>query len=104
MNWKSARNYLQLNSEKCSIAPLPEVKLAKSDDYDSSNVVEPLKIAFASKSSTDGSGDWVEIASSGPIISSTHKKNSQAQLKFTWRDQGKFLQQFHICYISSVYS
>lgn len=104
MNWKSARNYLQLNSEKCSIAPLPEVKLAKSDDYDSSNVVEPLKIAFAYQSSTDGSGDWVEIASSGPIISSTHKKNSQAQLKFTWRDQGKFLQQFHICYISSVYS
>ena len=88
MNWKSARNYLQLNSEKCSIAPLPEVKLGKSDANLTNQEVQSLKIEFVSKSSTDGSGDWVEIASSGPIVSCTHERDSQAHLKFTWRDQG----------------
>jgi len=49
----------------------------------------PLKIVFASNSFSNVSDSWLEMGKS-KVISSVNKlhQNSQADLKFTWRDQG----------------
>lgn len=88
-NWQKARNYLDINTNKCTVESLPKVAVIGGQDEDQvSKKLEPLKISFSYKSSSDISGGWIEIASSDPISKVHFQKDSKGFLKFHWRDQG----------------
>lgn len=91
-NYRTARNYIQLNTEKCTIEPLPKVQFTGLHDFPSNTknnaAMSPVAITIASKSATVASDGWAEIASSDTIAHSALRPDSKIELRFTWRDQG----------------
>ena len=89
-NWRTARNYLQLNIAKCTVEPLPAVNFTESKDIDDEEVesLQPLPFKIDSKSCHEASDSWMTIANSETIAKSILKPDSKCHLRFTWRDQG----------------
>jgi len=89
-DWKTARNYYEIDSDKRELVSLPDIKFSYDDKNDVINIdAGPVCIEIKEEQMyEDGRAGWLEIASSGTITSSMLKEDSKAELFFEWRDQG----------------